>query len=62
MKWVIVILVAILGVILLLAFGSALQDTMINLTQNLAEPFRTIFRLPFNFSDSVFKILVPFLR
>ena len=62
MRWFIYVLIVIFSVIAFLAIGSALHDTMTNLTQNLAEPFRTIFRLPFDFSDAAFKILEPFLR
>lgn len=55
-------LIAIISVIAVLAIGAALQGIVFELTQDIEEPFRTIFRLPFDFIKLAFRVLVPFLR
>jgi hypothetical protein len=61
-NWIIALLLAFLGIIILIAIGSALDGVVVAITQSMDEPFRTIFRLPFDFADAIFKSLMPFLR
>jgi hypothetical protein len=62
MKWLIAFIVTVVGIIIILAVGSAFHDIVVSSTQNIMEPFRTIFSFPFEVMDAVFKFLLPFLR